>query len=175
MLGFSGDYQHVYHTCDVCSSHVRASGPQIFEFASKGVVDGLIVGFAAVRAFKIAKYLKHVTAVPGAIGNVSWGIIMNQDKWNGLTRAHQEAIMSVSGEKISRGAGGAWDGATKAGLGQWKKLGKEVTPASSKFVADLKQRFAFAKKAWFKDAAKRGVDGPAALAYFSAQAGMAGK
>ena len=154
---------------------VPSSGPQIFEFASKGVVDGLIVGFAAVRAFKIAKYLKHMTAVPGAIGNVSWGIIMNQDKWNGLTRAHQEAVMGVSGENISRSGGTAWDGATAKGLAQWKKQGKAVAPASPAFVADLRKRFAFAEQAWFEDAAKRGVDGRAALAYYKAQAGVAGK
>ena len=38
--------------------------------------------------------------------------------------------------------------------------------AEGKLLADIKKRLAPMKDEWFKKAAKRGVDGPAALKYF---------
>ena len=151
---------------------VPSSGPQIFEFTSKGIIDGLAVGFAAVGSFKIEKYLDHAIEIPGTIGNVSWGVIMNQDKWNSLPEVQQKAIISVSGEMLSRSAGQAWDDDTAKSMTAWKASGKKVTQANPSLVSQLKQRFAFAEKEWLTDAASRGVDGKAALAYFRAQAGV---
>lgn len=148
---------------------VPSDGPQIFEFASKGIVDGLFLNFGAVNAFKVARYVPYATIIPEKLGNQTWGVIMNMKKWDSLSAADRKAIDSVTGEKLSRSGGKAWDFGEKRGRAKWEKLGNKAVTASPSFEAEIKQRLMFAEAGWIKAAAKRGVDGKAALAYYRSQ------
>jgi TRAP-type C4-dicarboxylate transport system substrate-binding protein len=152
------------------ASVVTSAGPQIFELVSKGIVDALAFPADGIKRFKVDKYLKHVTYVPGSFYNQSWSLIMNQQKWNALSAADKAAIDGVSGEQVGATAGHIFDSLAGKAWSGLIKGGMKRTDASPAFVAALKARLAPIEADYIKGAAKKGVDGKAALAYFHQQA-----
>jgi TRAP-type transport system periplasmic protein len=148
---------------------VKLSGPKIFENFSKGVVDGVATPYVAVGAFKIIKYVKHTTDVPGSFYSSIFYVAMNQAKWDAISAADKKAIESVSGEWLARTSGTVWDKGAAGVIKKLKKNGVDIHHASPKFVSALRKRLAFVEQGWVKIAAKKGVDGKAALAYFRDQ------
>ena len=108
--------------------------------------------------------------MPGSFYNQSWSLIMNQQKWNALSAADKAAIDGVSGEPVGATAGGIFDSLAGKAWAGLIKGGMKRTDASPAFVAALKARLAPIEADYIKGAAKKGVDGKAALAYFHQQA-----
>ncbi|OGP64702.1 MAG: hypothetical protein A2170_00160 [Deltaproteobacteria bacterium RBG_13_53_10] len=69
--------------------------PEVYESASKGVIDGANIPWAAIATFKLYEVFKYWTDVPTAASPQM--TIMNLAKWNSLPKDIQEQIMSVSG------------------------------------------------------------------------------
>jgi len=149
---------------------VTTSGPKIFEFVSKGVVDGLQDGMHAPRAFKIIRFLKHVTKVPGSLGTITFAVFVKQSKWDGISAADRKAIDGVSGEGLSAYGGRAFDDFTNGSFDMMKKAGVSIKDASPKLVSQLKERLQPMRDTWIKAAAAKSVDGNAAIAYYRSQA-----
>lgn len=148
---------------------VATTGAEIFEKVSKGIVDGLLFPVDGIPRFKVAKYVKHATFVPGSFYNQSWSFIMSQKIWNSLSKADQKAIESVSGEAIARDGGGTFDSNAIAAKAKLKAGGMQMVEASPAFIAELKETFAPLEANFLKIAKEKGVDGEAALAYFREQ------
>ena len=151
------------------ASPVVSDGPQIFEYVSKGIVDGLFLTFAASKTFSVTKYLKSATVFPGALGNLTWSVVISDRAWKRIPPADQEAIMRVSGEVLSASGGRSWDNDDAAGLKLWKENGNEIHQASPEFQQAVRKSLDFVKTEWLANAKKRGVDGEAALKFFQAQ------
>jgi TRAP-type C4-dicarboxylate transport system substrate-binding protein len=148
------------------------SGPAVrmYEIVSKGTVDAYLgIPYSDVKNFKIVPYTKGVTEVPGKFGSASFSMFMNAKTWASLSKKDQDAITGVSGETIARHAK-AWDEDDKVGKAELVSAGAKIVPASDAFVADLHKDLQFLEDNWLKDAAKVGVDGKAALAFFRAEA-----
>jgi TRAP-type C4-dicarboxylate transport system substrate-binding protein len=90
---------------------------------------------------------------------------MNQKKWDGLSKNIQKAISSKAGLNIANHAK-AWDEGIKTALPRFKKAGIKYGQASPKLIAELKAKFAPFDQEWIDTAAKKGIDGKAALAFF---------
>lgn len=147
---------------------VTVPGVKMFSVVSKGVVNGLSTSDYALMVFKVMKYVKHVTVVPGGLSTVSFSMLLSEKKWNKLSKADRDAIASVSGEKVSMGASMVDKLDAKAnGIAAKQKVNRFA--ASPEFIADIKKRTAFLEENWLKLAAKKGVDGKAALAYYRDQ------
>ena len=154
------------------------SGPAVrmYEIVSKGTVDAFVgVPYADVKNFKLVPYTKAATEVPGKLGGASFSMFMNEKTWNKISKKDQEAIDKVSGEMIARHAK-SWDADDQVGLKEFLAAGGKQVEAPAAFVTELHQKLQFIEENWLKDAAKAGVDGKAALAYFRAEAkAMVGK
>ncbi len=144
---------------------IHAPSPKSYEILTNGVADGIMFPTESVPFFKITKALKHMTYVPQGLYNTSFFVVMNKAKWDSLSPADQEAVMSVSGEAFARMAGQAWDKVDAEGMAAIEAAGIEVTRLSDEAMAALRERVAFAEKSWIEQAGERGVDGAAALAY----------
>jgi TRAP-type C4-dicarboxylate transport system substrate-binding protein len=149
---------------------VVTSGAKIFEYVSKGVVDGLQDGMHAPLAFKITRYLKYVTNIPGSMGTITFPIAVGMKKWNGLSKADQAAIEAVTGDELSGAGGIAFDKFTAKSVALMKKDGVKFQDAPPAMVANMKKLLASMRETYVKAAATRGVDGNAAIKYYRSQA-----
>ena len=109
--------------------------------------------------------------MPGGLYYGSFALVMNNDKLNSLSTADREAVMSVSGEKLSRMVGAMWDEIDKVGTEAAKAAGNDVVVASDAMASEYRELVAHIEKDWIAAASKKGVDAEAALAELRAAAG----
>jgi TRAP-type C4-dicarboxylate transport system substrate-binding protein len=140
--------------------------PESYELLSSGVADGTFFPLESVSSFKLGSVVKYATLFPGGFYGSSFGMFMNEDKFNKLSKEDQDAIMSVSGENIARIAGKAWDDADKLSLEQMKKDGVQVADASPELVKAVAEKSKAIVDKWIEAAKAKGVDGAKALAEF---------
>jgi TRAP-type C4-dicarboxylate transport system substrate-binding protein len=140
--------------------------PESFELLKSGVADGVFFPLEAIVSFKLETVLEQVTVFPGGMYSSAFGFFMNEDKWNRLPRADQEAIEKLSGEHLARLAGRSWDEADKRGLEAAKKAGIKVVNASPAFAAEVRKRSAPIVDDWVTKAGAKGVDAAKILTEF---------
>ena len=136
---------------------------------SKGIVDGVSLTDEALYNFNIANLVKHELAVPGGLYNASMFLIVNQALWDQISPEDQEAITAISGEKLARRIGRAWQDEQDQAVEKVIADGIEVNTAEGPLLDFIKERLAGLEPAWLEKAEAAGVDGEAALeAYRSA-------
>jgi TRAP-type C4-dicarboxylate transport system substrate-binding protein len=140
--------------------------PESYELLSSGVADGTFFPLESIISFKLGSVIKYATLFPGGFYSSSFGFFMNEDKWNKLSKQDQDAITSLSGEKLAVLAGKAWDATDAAALEEMKKVGIQITNPSPEFVNDVQARSKGIVDKWVKDATAKGVDGAKVLAEF---------
>lgn len=140
-----------------------------FEILNSGVADGIFFPQESIKNFKLTKVIRHATFVPGGLYNTSFVLMMNPAKFAGLSKADQDAIMSVSGENFARLSGKAWDAADDDGVKAMKADGIAIQTASPAFVAEIQAKTGGIEKAWIEDVKAKGVDGAAVMADFRAE------
>ena len=99
----------------------------------------------------------------------TFGFFMNPGKWDALPQQDKDALNKVSGEYVARFAGKMWDDADKVGLDAIEKANVKITHASPAFEAEVKALAKGVIEDWYKDAARRNVDGPKSFAYYHAE------
>ena len=140
--------------------------PESYELLKSGVADGVFFPMESIVSFKLETVLEQATLFPGGMYSSAFGFFMNEDKWNKLPRADQEAIEKISGEHIARLAGKSWDDADVKGLEALKKSGVKIVNASPELVAEVKKRSAPIVDDWVKQATAKGVDAARILTEF---------
>jgi TRAP-type C4-dicarboxylate transport system substrate-binding protein len=139
-----------------------APAGQTYDVLSKGVVDGILFPAESVPGFRLETIVKHATLVEGGIYQLAHALIVNQAKWDALSPADRAAVERLNGEALTRMASAVWDRLNAEGITTMKKAGISFRPAPPEMIADLRTRYAGLLDAWYQDAAKKGVDGPAA-------------
>lgn len=148
---------------------VSVPGVQMFNVISKGIVNGFTTSNYSLNAFKVMPYVKYVTVIPGGLNGVSFSLLMNKKKFDGLSKQDRDAVWSVSGERVALNAGKKTDQLDAKSIADQKKKGIKRAVASPEFLAELRKGTQFLVDDWLKDAAQRGVDGKAALEFYKAQ------
>jgi TRAP-type C4-dicarboxylate transport system substrate-binding protein len=136
---------------------------------SKGVMDGTSFTDEAIFNFKIAKYIKYATHVPGGLYNTSFYLVMNKKKWDRISKKDQAAITKVSGEAFARRIGKLWDAQDSTAVPKLKAVGVTTVMADARMMAQFKKIMDPVYKAWIAKAKKLGVDGEAALSMYKAE------
>ena len=140
--------------------------PESYELLKGGVADGVFFPLESIVSFKLETVLEQATLFPGGMYSSAFGFFMNEDKWNKLPKADQDAIAKLSGEHIARLAGQSWDEADKKGLEALKKSSVKIVNADPAFVAEVQKRSAPIVDDWVKKANAKGLDGAKILAEF---------
>ncbi len=137
--------------------------PESYELLSSGVVDGVMFPGESIVSFKLEKLVKYATQFPGGLYSDSHAVVLNMDRWNKLSKADQDAVMSVSGEVFSRNAGRAWDRNANAGFDAFKAAGGQIVPADAALVQAVAAKTGKFEQEWVKAATDKGLDGKAIL------------
>ncbi len=144
---------------------------EVYTLLSSGVIDGVAFPKETVKSYNISDFIKYATIIPGGFYNVSWFLVMNQDKFDQLSEADQKAVMSVSGEHFARMVGRAWDEADANAVEFMKEKGIQVDVAPDEFVSEMKERTRGVEEAWYEEIAKKGLDGRAIMEDLRAEIG----
>ena len=139
--------------------------PFAYEQFSRGVVNGTFSNYGGIKEFRLSKFVKFATPIPGGVGNTSIFLVINRKKFDGFADGQRDAIMRVSGEKFGDYAAG-WDANEKVSVKDAKKAGIAITPLPAKAMKELKKRWSAIEPKWIKDANKLGIDGKAAVAFY---------
>ena len=143
---------------------VKLPAPKVYEALSSGVADGIFMPMETQKSFRLKEVVPHVTIMPGGLYYGSFAYLLNTDFLNSLSEKDRQAIMSVSGEKLTRLAGETWDNADKTGLADAKAAGSTVTTASAAVHAEYLELMAPVEADWVAQMNAAGIDGKAALA-----------
>ena len=150
---------------------VRVPAPKVYETVASGVADGVFMPMETKKSFRLMEVAPNTVIMPGGLYYGSFALVMNNDKLDSLSAADREAVMSVSGEKLSRMVGAMWDEIDKVGTEAAKAAGNNIVVASDDMAAEYKKLVAHIEKDWIAAASKKGVDAEAALAELRAAAG----
>lgn len=144
---------------------VGVPAPKVYETLAQGVADGIIMPMETKKSFKLNEVAPHSIIVPGGMYYGAFAFIMSPAKLKSLTADEQKAVWGCSGERMSRESGILWDEADKAGM-EWAKADKSntISTADEKMTAKYYEIVSGIEQAWLAEAAKKGVDGKAALA-----------
>lgn len=137
-----------------------------YELLSTGVADGVFFPAESVSTFKLEKFVKFSTVFPGGLYNTSFVFFMNDEKFQKLSKADQDAVMSVSGEALSRSIGRVWDVRDREAVAILAKAGVSIVKAGTALVDDVVKRTASLEGDWVKDANAKGLDGIRVLGEF---------
>ncbi len=137
---------------------------------AKKVFDGTAFTSEAVEAFKISKFIKHATIIPGGLYNLSFAITLNSAKWKKISAKDKSIVMGLAGEKLGGlGFGRYWDQRDRAAPAKLKADGVSYNTLSGAALAGLRAKLAVFEERWIAKAEKAGVDGTAALKMFRAE------
>ncbi|MGE0316151.1 MAG: TRAP transporter substrate-binding protein [Lautropia sp.] len=150
----------------VGANAVFKPAPESYELLSSGVADGVMFPGESIVSFKLEKLVKYATQFPGGLYSDSHAVILNMDRWNKLSKADQDAVMSVSGEVFSRNAGKAWDKNAGAGFDAFKAAGGQIVPADDALIKAVAEKTGKFEQEWVKAANDKGLDGKAIIAEY---------
>ncbi|MBL8376253.1 MAG: TRAP transporter substrate-binding protein [Burkholderiales bacterium] len=146
-----------------------APAPQTFDVLSKGVGDGELFPPESIPGFKVTSTVKHGLHVPGGFNQNVQALIINEAKFRALSPADQAAVDKVIGEYWARAWGELWDKTNAAAIDDMRKAGVDVKVASPALMNEIRGRLARLEGDWIAAAAKKNVDGKAALEFMRAE------
>jgi len=126
---------------------------ETYDALSRGVVEGSMSPYEALKTWKWGEVVKFTTECWGASYSTGFFVVMNKGKWNSLPPDVQKIIEQVNQEWIVK-QGSKWDEIDKGGKEATLKLGNKVIPLSqdedwkwTKLVKPLYDEYVKDKKA----------------------------
>lgn len=105
---------------------VSAPGEKVYEMMQQGVVDGVLMPAASQKDFRLAEVAPHLTQLPGGLYLGSFAIFANEEFLDSLQPDDKAAILNVSGARLSKLAGRAWDQSDQSGLAMAQREGVQI-------------------------------------------------
>jgi TRAP-type C4-dicarboxylate transport system substrate-binding protein len=127
--------------------------PESYDALQRGMVDGTVTDFTAVKDFKLFEVLKYAT-----ISNlyvVPMMLVMNQKVWDGLPPDVKPILEELTGRRLAKQCAATYDkndligreACKKAGMeiiqpsAEQKKLwGERMKPLNEKWVAEMESK-----------------------------------
>lgn len=144
---------------------VAAPGNKVYELLQQGVTDGVFMPLSEQKAQRLAEVAKNITVFPSGMYMGSFIMFMNPDFLDSLDPKDKAAILSVSGAKLSKMAGKAWDASDAEALEFAKSQGVtiNVLDASSPMAIEFNEKMKGLDEEWIAQVADKKVDARAAL------------
>ncbi len=144
---------------------VGAPAPKVYEMMQQGVIDGVFIPMGEQKTLRLKEVARNVVALPGGMYLGSFSMFMNPEFLDGLSAKDREAVLSVSGEKLSALAGRAWDAGDDEGYKAAKEAGVNlnIVNTSDAIAKEFRDLTSGMDDAWVEHVADRDVDAKAAL------------
>jgi len=116
-----------------------------YDALSKGVADGLLCGYEALKGWKLGEVIKSTTENYGTAYTATFVIAMNKAKWNSIPPDAQKVIEEINKEFMEK-QGKLWDKMDQDGKEFSTKRGNQVIKLSAeenqKWVTQIEPLFA---------------------------------
>ncbi|WP_417227858.1 TRAP transporter substrate-binding protein [Amphritea sp.] len=144
---------------------VGAPATKVYEMMQQGVIDGVFMSTDVQKSLRLKEVAPYLTLLPGGMYLGSFGMFMNPDFLASLSTEDQQAILSVSGEKLSAMAGRAWDQSDTDGLNAAQTYGVKITEITTHdaIYQEFEQVIKGMDQAFIDMAKEQGVDAKSAL------------
>jgi len=144
---------------------VGAPAPKVYEMMQQGVIDGVFIPMGEQKTLRLKEVARNVVALPGGMYLGSFSMFLSPDFLDSLSAKDREAVLSVSGEKLSALAGRAWDAGDDEGYKAAKAAGVNlnVVNTSDAMAKEFRDLANGMDEAWVEHVADRKVDAKAAL------------
>ena len=141
---------------------VKVPAPGTSEALNKGGIDGTPFPYTAIGSFRLFDVTKYHTEVN--ITNATFGLIMNEGKYNGLSSAAKGCVDKHSGQWFGDWASNLIDTQNAKMRVQVENTpGHEITVASDSILAEYKKVLAPIESDWLAEMKGKGLDGDAVL------------
>jgi TRAP-type C4-dicarboxylate transport system substrate-binding protein len=131
--------------------------PELYDALQKGMADGALLPFSAIKDFKLGEVIKHHTVAN--IFVMTSGLVMNLNTWNSLSPGDQKIMDELTGLRMAEQSGEAFDRYAAIAQEEAKKAGAEIyqlPPAEKKVWMEKAQPV---NEAWIADMEKKGLPG----------------
>src|SRR5699024_1829410 len=155
---------------DVCSSNLTnewleslgatpVSMPmnENYEALERGVVDGTIAPWEAVKAWSLDEVIDYATV--GDFYMTTFYVVMNEDSWEALSDEQQTAIQELIEEKMSIEAGKVFDQVGQEAVEQAKEKGIEIYELSEQELVEWKKYIDPTIEKWIDKMEDQGLPG----------------
>jgi len=141
---------------------VKVPAPGTSEALNKGVVDGTPFPYTAIGSFRLFDVTKYHTELH--VTNATFGLIMNEKKYNDLTNRSQSCIDKYSGHAFGDWASNLIDNQNAKMKNEVsKRAGHEIIIPSADVIAEYKKILAPIESDWLAEMKGKGLDGDAVL------------
>ena len=131
--------------------------PELYDALQKGMADGCVIPFSAVRDFKLYELLRHHTL--SDLYTMAMGVAINLKTWNSLPPDIQKIIDELGGSRMSEMAGVAFDKYDQLGKEAAKKAGAEIYSLPSEQKKIWADRIKPLNEKWVADMEVKGLPG----------------
>ncbi|MAD44858.1 MAG: C4-dicarboxylate ABC transporter substrate-binding protein [Oceanospirillaceae bacterium] len=144
---------------------VGAPATKAYEMLQQGVIDGIFMPMAQQKSLRLNEVTKHITVFPAGMYMGSFSMFISPYFMEDLDERDREAILSVSGEKLSALAGRAWEEGDREGYAEARKAGVEINQLSpdSALAKEFNQMIKGMDAKWVESVSDRDVDAPAVM------------
>ena len=141
---------------------VKVPAPGTSEALNKGVVDGTPLPYTAIGSFRLFDVTKYHTELH--VTNATFGLIMNQNKYDDLPNNAQACIDKYSGHAFGDWASNLIDNQNAKMKNEVsKREGHEIIIPSADVIAEYKKILAPIESDWLAEMKGKGLDGDAVL------------
>jgi TRAP-type C4-dicarboxylate transport system substrate-binding protein len=139
---------------------IAAPATKAYELLESRVLDASLHTLESVVNFRLTDQLTHHTLIPGGFYDGTFFLVMNERKWNKLSPADQEAIMSVSGETFARLWGDQFQQQIDKAAVILQQDGHRFSQPSKELLEKITSIREMMIKEWAAESAGFGVDKP---------------
>ncbi len=132
---------------------------ELYDSLQKGVFDGVLVGASAIKTFNLQDVIGYVTINNSFINTHALGI--NEAGWNKISKQDQDIIMGLSGARLSKQVGEAFNAEMTEGMNLAKDAGAEFIELDEAELARWRDACSGIYADWIADMDANGYDGQA--------------
>ncbi len=135
---------------------VTMPATEIYTALEKGVVDGTVLPYDGLGAFKLNDVVKHICRTD--FYSMTFFVVMNQKKFDALPKEAQDFINANMGETMSRASGKIFDEDSTRIRKLFLQAGLTEDQLSAEEMKKLKKMVKPITEKWISDTASKGID-----------------
>ncbi len=131
--------------------------PELYDALQKGMADGALLPFSAIKDFKLGEVIKHHTIANLYV--MTSGLVMNLNTWNSLSPGDQKIMDDLTGLRMAENSGDAFDRYAQVAREEAVKAGSEIYQLPSAERKIWMEKARPVSETWVADMEKKGLPG----------------